>query len=246
VISPLLHMKKQPIKGKEIIICHTENASSGNEPELKYVFLTHYSVFQKDTFKLIGWLNLNPTLDKFGGTAFTYEFKEGIAAPEKIDTLETFLNYVRQFYGWWSDKEIRHPTFGIFQEVNLCTSLEDPHLDLLLTLGFKISFVGESHLMLRDRYQDHTGLGCVDMRGKDDEEEEAGGCLLSRKHFLKIEKAILNKEPLQGADLEALKWYLKEDKEALEYYLFLAGDNFKLYLDYARVMTTLEGVYFLE
>lgn len=256
MISPFLYVEKQKIRGKGITICKVdemfEMSSSQPNQEKKCVskskrehlekgFLTNYLVFKKTSLKPVGWLNLKEPLGQFGEVALKYNFQETLSEHQKIEIFRTFLGYIQKFYGLGFDADQQNTSSNIFQEVRIVLSRQED-LVLLLKSGFKISRVMDSTLILRHRYEDQTGIGYDYIENLELKKEDF--CSIVRSHhFLKLEEAVLRRELLQGEDLNSLKWYLKEKEEALSYYLFLIGDNFKLYLNYAKVMTTIKGIY---
>jgi len=258
MIPPFTYMETRTIKGNGITICRVEktfkftSSQLGREKRIdlknrrEYLedsFLTDYLIFKKTSSKPIGWLSLKGPLGKFGEATLKYKFPETLREQQVIEIFKTFLTHIQKFYGSGFDTDQKNVRASIFQEVRVILSSQKKDLVFLLKAGFKISWEKGDSIILRHRYLDQTGIGYGEIKNLELKKKDFYS-VLSRHHFLKLEKAVLKREPLQGEDLDALKWYMKDKAEALSYYLFLVGDNFKLYLDYARVMTTLEGVYY--
>lgn len=256
MIPPFTYMETRTIKGNGITICKVETTfkftssqlergkriGSKNKREyLENSFLTDYLVFRKTSSKPIGWLSLKGPLGKFGEATLRYKFSEILSEQQGIEIFKTFLTHVQKFYGSGFNADQKNASASIFQEVRVVLMSQKKDLVFLLKAGFKISWEKAGTLILRHRYLDQTGVSYEEVKDLELKKKDFYSTL-NRHRFLKLEEAVLKGDPLQGEDLEVLKWYLKDKAEALSYYLFLIGNNFKLYLDYARVMTTLESI----
>lgn len=248
MLTPFLYMDINEIKVGDFVLAkktkefkkRNENLIDPDQKSIKSLLLTEYVIFKTKSSQEYGKLKLDCSTRKYENILLKYDFHSSLPHNYKVKILRCFLKNVQNFYGWCLGEEQGGIQMEeVFQEIHVHIPHQDGDVKIFLESGFKIGRVTSNQLTLKHGYSDQTSLRIEEVKPwlLDDQNHTLSIQGLHRK---KLEKAIMSGQVLSRSDMETLKEYLKNDRDAWSYYLLLISENPKLYIDYANIMTTLD------